>query len=94
MFYFEVMLPFIISWSVGSILDELAVGNPENLSVDVGPVIDAEARETIARHVQAMREAGHAGQAIVWGRHDLLGRPKALCGGAGQEAELGQQGRQ
>jgi RHH-type proline utilization regulon transcriptional repressor/proline dehydrogenase/delta 1-pyrroline-5-carboxylate dehydrogenase len=46
-------------------LRELAVGNPENLSVDVGPVIDAEARDTIVHHVQAMRDAGHAVEALA-----------------------------
>ena len=40
-------------------LHELAVGNPESLSIDVGPVIDAEARDTILRHVQTLRDGGH-----------------------------------
>ncbi|HUH39804.1 MAG TPA: bifunctional proline dehydrogenase/L-glutamate gamma-semialdehyde dehydrogenase PutA, partial [Castellaniella sp.] len=40
-------------------LRELRVGRPELLSTDVGPVIDAEARDTIERHVRSMREAGH-----------------------------------
>jgi RHH-type proline utilization regulon transcriptional repressor/proline dehydrogenase/delta 1-pyrroline-5-carboxylate dehydrogenase len=40
-------------------LQELALGNPEMLSVDVGPVIDAEAAETIRAHVDAMAQAGH-----------------------------------
>ena len=39
---------------------ELRVGRPELLSTDVGPVIDAEARDHIEAHVRAMREAGHA----------------------------------
>lgn len=38
---------------------ELNVGNPDHLSVDVGPVIDAEAKANIDRHVQSMRAAGH-----------------------------------
>jgi RHH-type proline utilization regulon transcriptional repressor/proline dehydrogenase/delta 1-pyrroline-5-carboxylate dehydrogenase len=38
---------------------ELAVGNPDRLSTDVGPVISAEARDGIAAHVQAMRDAGY-----------------------------------
>ena len=37
---------------------ELSVGNPDRLSVDVGPVIDAEARNGIVRHIDAMRTAG------------------------------------
>ena len=39
---------------------EAAIGNPARLSVDVGPVIDAEARDGIERHVEAMRSRGHA----------------------------------
>ncbi|NMU89295.1 trifunctional transcriptional regulator/proline dehydrogenase/L-glutamate gamma-semialdehyde dehydrogenase [Achromobacter ruhlandii] len=38
---------------------ELSVGNPDRLSVDVGPVIDTEARNNIQRHIDAMRTAGH-----------------------------------
>jgi RHH-type proline utilization regulon transcriptional repressor/proline dehydrogenase/delta 1-pyrroline-5-carboxylate dehydrogenase len=37
---------------------ELAVGDPRRLEHDVGPVIDAEAREAIERHVTAMRAQG------------------------------------
>ncbi len=37
---------------------ELAVGNPDQLSTDVGPVIGAEARATITEHIAAMRSAG------------------------------------
>ena len=38
---------------------ELSVGNPDRLSVDVGPVIDTEARNGIQRHIDTMRTAGH-----------------------------------
>ena len=41
-------------------LRELAVGNPDRLATDVGPVIDADARQSIERHIQALRGAGHA----------------------------------
>jgi RHH-type transcriptional regulator, proline utilization regulon repressor / proline dehydrogenase / delta 1-pyrroline-5-carboxylate dehydrogenase len=37
---------------------ELSVGNPDRLSTDVGPVITAEARQTILDHVEAMRAKG------------------------------------
>ena len=37
---------------------EARMGNPQRLSVDVGPVIDAEARDNIERHLQAMRDKG------------------------------------
>jgi RHH-type transcriptional regulator, proline utilization regulon repressor / proline dehydrogenase / delta 1-pyrroline-5-carboxylate dehydrogenase len=43
---------------------ELEIGNPDRLSVDVGPVITAEARESIQRHIQAMRARGHAIHAL------------------------------
>ncbi len=39
---------------------ELAVGNPDRLSVDVGPVITEEARKRLADHIDRMRAAGHA----------------------------------
>ncbi|MGE4240614.1 trifunctional transcriptional regulator/proline dehydrogenase/L-glutamate gamma-semialdehyde dehydrogenase [Ramlibacter sp.] len=37
---------------------ELRVGNPDRLSTDVGPVIDAAAKDRIERHVAAMRAKG------------------------------------
>ena len=37
---------------------EARMGNPQRLAVDVGPVIDAEARDNIERHLQAMRDKG------------------------------------
>ncbi len=37
---------------------ECRMGNPERLSTDIGPVIDADAKETIQRHIQAMRTKG------------------------------------
>lgn len=39
-------------------LKELSVGNPVQLSTDIGPVITAEARETIEAHIDRMRKAG------------------------------------
>ena len=39
---------------------ECRMGNPERLSTDIGPVIDAEAKENIERHIQAMRNKGFA----------------------------------
>ncbi|MCA7941226.1 trifunctional transcriptional regulator/proline dehydrogenase/L-glutamate gamma-semialdehyde dehydrogenase [Burkholderia cepacia] len=41
-------------------MHELALGNPDRLSTDVGPVIDGEAKQTIDTHVAAMKEKGHA----------------------------------
>jgi RHH-type proline utilization regulon transcriptional repressor/proline dehydrogenase/delta 1-pyrroline-5-carboxylate dehydrogenase len=40
-------------------LAELRVGNTEALSVDIGPVITAQARENIEGHVETMRARGH-----------------------------------
>ncbi|MGP2469930.1 trifunctional transcriptional regulator/proline dehydrogenase/L-glutamate gamma-semialdehyde dehydrogenase [Yersinia sp. 2540 StPb PI] len=37
---------------------ECRMGNPERLSTDIGPVIDAEAKAGIERHIQAMRAKG------------------------------------
>ncbi|MDF3935524.1 trifunctional transcriptional regulator/proline dehydrogenase/L-glutamate gamma-semialdehyde dehydrogenase [Pseudomonas citronellolis] len=37
---------------------EYAIGSPEHLNVDIGPVIDAEAKGNIDRHIQAMRDKG------------------------------------
>ncbi|MDB5561265.1 MAG: putA [Hyphomicrobiales bacterium] len=39
-------------------LAELRLGNPDRLATDVGPVITAEARETILAHIEKMRAAG------------------------------------
>jgi RHH-type proline utilization regulon transcriptional repressor/proline dehydrogenase/delta 1-pyrroline-5-carboxylate dehydrogenase len=39
---------------------ELAVGNPDRLSTDVGPVISDDARARLLRHIEEMRAAGHA----------------------------------
>lgn len=37
---------------------ESCIGNPARLAVDVGPVIDAEARDGIERHIATMRSRG------------------------------------
>ncbi len=39
---------------------ELAVGNPDRLSTDVGPVISAEAQKRLLDHIERMRGQGHA----------------------------------
>jgi len=43
---------------------ELAVGNPDRLSTDIGPVITAEAQRNLEGHIAAMRERGHAVHAL------------------------------
>ncbi len=48
---------------VSALLDgamaELGIGNPDRLSVDVGPVISAEAQRRLLKHIDRMRGAGH-----------------------------------
>jgi RHH-type proline utilization regulon transcriptional repressor/proline dehydrogenase/delta 1-pyrroline-5-carboxylate dehydrogenase len=39
---------------------ELGVGNPDRLSVDVGPVISADAQRNLNTHIERMRAAGRA----------------------------------
>jgi RHH-type proline utilization regulon transcriptional repressor/proline dehydrogenase/delta 1-pyrroline-5-carboxylate dehydrogenase len=39
---------------------ELGLGNPDRLSVDVGPVISEGARKGLTAHIEHMRAAGHA----------------------------------
>ena len=43
---------------------ELSVGDPMRLSTDVGPAIDADARDRLVAHVDAMRAAGHRVHAL------------------------------
>jgi len=40
-------------------MGELRVGNPAELRVDVGPVIDAEAQAGITRHIEQFKAQGH-----------------------------------
>jgi RHH-type proline utilization regulon transcriptional repressor/proline dehydrogenase/delta 1-pyrroline-5-carboxylate dehydrogenase len=46
-------------------LAELAVGNPDRLATDIGPVITVEAQASIAAHIAAMRDAGCAVHSVV-----------------------------
>ncbi len=46
-------------------MSELRIGRPDCLDTDVGPVISAEARDGIARHIAAMRARGCAVHAAV-----------------------------
>jgi RHH-type proline utilization regulon transcriptional repressor/proline dehydrogenase/delta 1-pyrroline-5-carboxylate dehydrogenase len=39
-------------------MDEVALGDPAQLSTDVGPVIDDDARDALEKHVEAMRALG------------------------------------
>ena len=51
---------------------EATVGNPAALRTDVGPVIDARARDTIEAHVQAMRGRGRRVHRLGRGAHEVL----------------------
>jgi RHH-type proline utilization regulon transcriptional repressor/proline dehydrogenase/delta 1-pyrroline-5-carboxylate dehydrogenase len=44
--------------------EALVIGNPQDLTTDVGPVIDAEAKAALDRHIAAMKAAGRP----VWER--------------------------
>ncbi|MGE8604751.1 trifunctional transcriptional regulator/proline dehydrogenase/L-glutamate gamma-semialdehyde dehydrogenase [Bordetella trematum] len=46
---------------------QLRLGNPMQLDNDVGPVIDARARDTIERHIEAMRAKGRVVHQLSWG---------------------------
>ncbi|MEE8657975.1 bifunctional proline dehydrogenase/L-glutamate gamma-semialdehyde dehydrogenase PutA [Sorlinia euscelidii] len=43
-------------------LDEISVGDPSQLSTDIGPVISEEAKSRIEDHIAAMRDAGR----VIW----------------------------
>lgn len=46
-------------------LHELSIGRTDQLATDIGPVITAEAKETIDRHIAAMRAAGRAVEQVA-----------------------------
>lgn len=48
-------------------MKELRLGDPGRLHTDVGPVIDARARDTIQRHIDAMRAKGFDVMQTAWG---------------------------
>ncbi len=47
---------------------EYRLGSPDDLAVDIGPVIDAEAKANIDNHIEAMRDAGK--KVTQWYRDD------------------------
>ena len=46
---------------------ELQLGDPMQLRHDVGPVIDARARDSIDRHIEALRAKGRVVHQLAWG---------------------------
>ena len=53
---------------------ELSVGNPERLAVDVGPVIDDEARSMLIRYIDGMRARGQRIHQVDSAAEEILGR--------------------
>ncbi|MBN3006785.1 trifunctional transcriptional regulator/proline dehydrogenase/L-glutamate gamma-semialdehyde dehydrogenase [Chromobacterium alkanivorans] len=48
-------------------MDELKVGNPAKLDIDVGPVIDAEAQAGLLAHIEKMKDSARATHQIKLG---------------------------
>lgn len=46
-------------------MDELSIGDPMELSTDVGPVIDEEARQSLQRHAERMKREGKLLRALA-----------------------------
>jgi RHH-type proline utilization regulon transcriptional repressor/proline dehydrogenase/delta 1-pyrroline-5-carboxylate dehydrogenase len=57
LFLQEDIAPKVLEMLAGA-MDELAIGDPAQLSTDVGPVIDEPAREELLRHIEAMKRVG------------------------------------
>ena len=53
---------------------QLSIGNPERLAVDVGPVIDEEARAMLVKYIDGMRRRGHHVQQFDLSADGQLGR--------------------
>lgn len=62
----------VIKMLVGA-MQELNVGNPDHLAIDVGPVIDGEARDNIERHIQHLQESGCRVKQVQPGRETRYG---------------------
>jgi RHH-type proline utilization regulon transcriptional repressor/proline dehydrogenase/delta 1-pyrroline-5-carboxylate dehydrogenase len=52
---------------IAGAMDELIIGDPSQLETDVGPVINAAARDGLARHVERMRTEARIVKACVLG---------------------------
>ncbi|HCY61882.1 MAG TPA: trifunctional transcriptional regulator/proline dehydrogenase/L-glutamate gamma-semialdehyde dehydrogenase [Oxalobacteraceae bacterium] len=63
----------VISMLKGA-MAEYRIGNPDNLNMDIGPVIDAEAKAGIDGHIQAMRARGHRVHQIARDQSEALQR--------------------
>jgi RHH-type proline utilization regulon transcriptional repressor/proline dehydrogenase/delta 1-pyrroline-5-carboxylate dehydrogenase len=52
---------------IAGAMDELIIGDPSNLQTDVGPVINATARDGLAQHVERMRKEARIVKACALG---------------------------
>jgi RHH-type proline utilization regulon transcriptional repressor/proline dehydrogenase/delta 1-pyrroline-5-carboxylate dehydrogenase len=64
----EDIAPRVIELLIGQ-MDELGIGDPADLGVDVGPAIDEEARDILVTHVERMEK-----EATVLHRSELTGQ--------------------
>ncbi len=53
---------------IAGAMDELLIGDPSNLQTDVGPVINAAARDGLAQHVARMRKRSAHRESVRTGR--------------------------
>jgi RHH-type proline utilization regulon transcriptional repressor/proline dehydrogenase/delta 1-pyrroline-5-carboxylate dehydrogenase len=58
---------------IAGAMDELLIGDPSNLQTDVGPVINATARDGLAQHVARMRSAARIVKACELGEEHAHG---------------------
>jgi RHH-type proline utilization regulon transcriptional repressor/proline dehydrogenase/delta 1-pyrroline-5-carboxylate dehydrogenase len=58
---------------IAGAMDELLIGDPSDLQTDVGPVINATARDGLAQHVDRMREEARIVKACVLGESHAHG---------------------
>ncbi len=59
-------------------MDELVLGDPWSLTVDVGPVINAAARDDIAAHIQAARRDGRLLKSLLVPEHGTFVSPAVI----------------
>jgi len=68
----EEIAPRVLELLAGA-MDELVIGDPGDLATDVGPVIDAAAREALENHVATMQAAGLVRHRVVLPRASTRG---------------------
>src|SRR5271156_1537018 len=58
---------------IAGAMDELLIGDPSDLNTDVGPVINAAARDSLAQHVERMRKEARVLKACALGEAHAYG---------------------